>query len=541
MSMCMARSSRRWTRVLAALAVASLLTGPVAEARMRQTETQIQVKSEGYNTQNFPWQQVMAANQQGVEFRAPGPPPPVTRDKTTATLVLTPQYGDAEDAEARRYEATFEASYVIRNKKESEKKDPEEKAKEEKTTFVIFFPFPAGADTIRDAQVMVRNVDAPGEAAKDVPDAVYRQEGVSFETTFLPKQTKEIVVSYRAFGSEDFVFALDHGERMKQLDFSLSVLGAEHAPDLEASNSLEPTTPLARSEDGYTAEWSYQNLLTTLDVVVSVPEPFVGANVAQRLPALVRAGVASVLLLWLLLALAAVTRRRSLGSGQYLLIGVALVLFYPLVLHLSKYLPPTWAFIIAFVVVGALVLVTLRRALGLGFALVYGGFGLVTTLGMLSAAALLTSGSGLLVTIALVLLLGFTMSMAPRLSAVLTERSEEARRLRAARGPMAGTAPGEPPTPGPDEDAPPAAANVVAEREPPAATQAEPGGRFCAYCGCEVARHFRYCPQCSREVLVTVECPSCGTEICRVCGTQYSHCPSCGAKVPQIAPEAGEQ
>lgn len=303
--MAMGRAHRRRTasRAVLVMMAAGLVWGPAANAGMRQSEAQIQLKSDSYNVEQFPWQQVMQANQQGVEFQAPGPPPPVTRDKTTVKLTLQPRYGDAEDAEVRRYEAVFEATYLIRNKKEAPENQnltKEERAVAEKTTFVIFFPFPVGADTLPEATVTVHDVTA-GSPAKDVPEAVYRQEGVSFETIFLPKQTKEITVSYRAYGTEDFVFALDHNERMKQLEVQLAVPKAEHPPDLEAVNCLKPTTELTRTADGYTAQWKYTNLLTTRDIIVTVPEPFVGRNVLQRLGGLVRTGFGSAILFVLLL------------------------------------------------------------------------------------------------------------------------------------------------------------------------------------------------------------------------------------------------
>ncbi len=537
------------SRVVLMMMGLGLVWGPAAEAGMRQRATQVREKSDTYNAEEFPWQQVMDANQRGVEFQAPGPTPPVTRDKTTVKLSLEPRYGKADDAEARRYDAVFEATYVIRNKKEAPKDrqqgsapqvlTQQQKEAAEKTTFVIFFPFPTDADTVRDATVTVRDMDTDGAAAKDVPDAVYRQEGVSFETTFLSKQTKEITVSYCARGTEDFVFALDRDERMEKLEVSLTVPNAEHAPDLEAGNCLEPTTELSRTADGYSAEWDYTNLLTTKDIVVTVPEPFVGRNVAQRFGRLMRAGFGATILFVLLLIAGGMVSRRRLSASQYLVAIAAVIIFAPLMLHLSRIISPIAAFIIAFATVALLVVWSLRRSHGTRFALGYGVLGLVITLGMLSAAALLTSGSGLVVTITLLLLIAFGMSVSPR----LTEVYEEQRAARIAAVPEA--------TVIADDE-------VVADVEeewrgltevqqeptvaPPAVTteDATAPGRFCAFCGQAVTREFRYCPHCSRETDITVECPECGVEICRTCGTLYTFCPSCGAAAPDLpSPEGG--
>jgi len=507
---------------------------------MRQHAAQVREKSVSYNAEEFPWQQVMEANQRGVEFQAPGPPPPVTRDKTSVKLSLEPKYGDADDAEARRYEAVFEASYVIRNKKkapdhqqgnQSQNLTQQQIEALEKTTFVIFFPFPTDAYTIRDAKVTVRDMDTEGARPKDVPDAVYRQEGVSFETTFLSKQTKEITVSYRAYGTEDFVFALDHNERMKQLAVSFVMPNTEHPPDLAAGNCLKPTTELTRTADGYAAEWDYSNLLTTKDIIVTVPEPFVGRNVAQRFSGLLRAGFGAAILFVLLLVAGGMASRRRLSASQYLVAIAAAIIFAPLMLHLSRIISPIAAFVIAFATVALLVVWSLRRSHGLRFALGYGALGLVITLGMLSAAALLTSGSGLVVTITLLLLIAFGMQVSPQLAEVY----EEQRAARIAAVPEATVVAAD------DEPTVPAAPVSPITRPSASVPEEEARGeRFCPFCGQAVAREFRYCPYCSREVDITVECPQCGVEICRTCGALYTFCPSCGAAIPDLLPPKGE-
>ena len=111
----------------------------------------------------------------------------------------------------------------------------------------------------------------------------------------------------------------------------------------------------------------------------------------------------------------------------------AAIIFAPLTLHLSRIISPIGAFVIAFATVALLVVWSLRRSHGMRFALGYGVLGLVITLGMLSAAALLTSGSGLVVTITLLLLIAFGMSVSPR----LTEVYEEQRAARIAAVPEA--------------------------------------------------------------------------------------------------------
>lgn len=110
-----------------------------------------------------------------------GQPAPVTREKTDVTLCLVAKYGDEEDEDLRKYEAKFEGHYTVRNKKK------------EKVTVNIFFPYPSTADTLPDAKVLVGDHE---------PDNVrYTQQGVQWESTFDPKEVKDITVQYRAFGT----------------------------------------------------------------------------------------------------------------------------------------------------------------------------------------------------------------------------------------------------------------------------------------------------------------------------------------------------
>ena len=147
------------------------------------------------------------------------PPSPVIRVKTTVKLGLVAKYPTQTDADLRRYEATFEGKYLIQSKKKE-------------TVFVqVFFPFPTTADTVPDAKVLVDGVD---------PDDVeYTQRGASWKVKFAPKENHEITVKYRAFGTEDFVYVLDHNERMGDLDFTATVTGTEHKPRLRPKDCLQ--------------------------------------------------------------------------------------------------------------------------------------------------------------------------------------------------------------------------------------------------------------------------------------------------------------
>lgn len=475
-----------------------LVCGGLNEALgMEQTGPQFGAAKEPMAEEAMPEAEMPTAAGYRAERMAPPVPPkpaPVTRDKTTVKLVLEPKYADEEDAQLRRYEATFEGKYVIRNKLK------------EKTTVAVYFPYPSDADTLPDATVHVEGKEPEGVR--------YTQQGVSWETTFLPEQVKEITVAYRAFGREDFLYVLDHGERIKELEFTLEVPGMEHTPEIPSDRCLKPTRSLERGQGGLVAEWKYKNLLTAHDIALELPPPFVGSNVAERLPRLVWAALATIVLFGLILLAGGAASRQTVTVGQYLLVAVALAVFYPMLLYLSQHMRVHLAFFISFVAVSALVLGSLRRWHGIGFAVGYGGLGLVILLGVFSAAALATKGSGALVTIGLLVLVGFAMRTAPAISVARPKAP-----------------PGEPP---------PAGAAVAEEEErwaeaepeleppqpPPAAR------RYCAFCGGELAEGFSFCPQCGENARIALACPECGTQICLQCHENYRFCPGCGAALP---------
>ncbi|MCK4323695.1 MAG: inner membrane CreD family protein [Armatimonadetes bacterium] len=455
-------------------------------------------------------QKARMAQQANMPQRQQPPPPkpaPVTRDKETVRLTVAAKYGDEEDADLRRYEATFEATYVIRNKKDK------------KTTLVVYFPYPASADTLPDAAVHVNG--------KDPENVEYTQQGVSWETTFLPEQIKEITVKYRAFGTEDFAYALDHGERIRDLDMSVTVSGTERPPEL--GQSLLPTTPLTRAHDSFTVEWKYKDLLTSRDICIEIPARLLGSNVANRFPALLRAGVATVVLFGMMLFIGGLVSGKRVAAPQYVLIALALAVFYPMLLYLSEHMRLSQAFGICFVAVGLMVLGSLLRSHGLKFALGYGGLGLVILLGLFSAAALATRGAGALVTIGVLVLVGFAMYTVPRISIARPKPL-----LPGVVPPHEPGATREEVTPTGDADV----ADAAGEQMPgPAPPKREPGA-FCAFCGAEVAQDFSFCPSCGETARVAEGCVQCGTPICRECGGDYRFFPGCGA--PLLRGEATE-
>jgi hypothetical protein len=241
------------------------------------------------------------------------------------------------------------------------------------------------------------------------------------------------------------------------------------------------------------------------------------------MPNLLRSGIVSLVLFGLLLVSGGLITGKRLTLGQYTLVALPIVVFYPLLLQLSKYLSVYLAFPLAFVLMGLLVVGNLQRNQGRRFAYTYGVFGLVTVVGLFSLAALLTKGAGTVVTIAVFILVAYVVYAAPKLPARLPRR-EKPRLVpppppTATEAPEAGEA-AEPPT----TAAPPTPAGRPTPEPPPA-------HHYCAYCGGAVQETFAFCPGCGKEARVAHQCAHCGADLCDTCSTEYRHCPGCGAKL----------
>ena len=448
----------------------------------------------------------------GAAWQAQPPPKPasLTRLKTTVKVALRAKYGDEKHAEQRRYEATFEGKYVVKNKKDK------------KTTLQVYFPYPASADTLPEASVLVNGQE---------PDNVqYTQQSLSWETTFLPQQTKEITIKYRAFGTEAFTYVLDHNERMKELDFTATVTGTEHRPELRPWESLLPTAPLTKDQNGFSVAWQYTNLVTSRDITIEIPPPFLGADLTERVPRLSWAAAATVVLFGLVLFAGGLASGKGMAVSQYLLIVLALLVFYPTLLYLSKHLPVYQAFPIAFGTVSLLIIYSLRRAQGLKFALGYGGLGLIVLLGLFSAAALATKGAGVMVTGGALVLVAFGMYAAPRVAAARS-RSQPRAAL--------------PPPPPPVEAAESAESDGEQQPGAPAARKPSPLDSaaampkvFCAFCGTGLEEGFDFCPHCGENSRLVFRCTQCGARICLQCGAGYRFCPGCGIALPTLSEPA---
>mgnify|MGYP001776807727 CR=1 FL=1 len=77
------------------------------------------------------------------------------------------------------------------------------------------------------------------------------------------------------------------------------------------------------------------------------------------------------------------------------------------------------------------------------------------------------------------------------------------------------------------------------------------GKATCPHCGAKVKKSAKFCPECGKPMVETVECPSChkqvkkGAKFCPECGASLvAKCPKCGKEVKpgaKFCPECGEK
>jgi len=527
----MARTPKPWAATV--LAAALMLVTGGALAGMEQEEMRFAAPSA-----NLEMGLVAPPGAPGLPDEMLLPlPDNVVRDSTSVTVTLTPWLKEREDREQRRYEALFEGIYALRclepekDQQQGAQAQNQEEQEPEPVKVSVFFPYPANADTIPDATVTVDG--------KEPDDAKFSQRGVGFVVELKPGQKREIKVSYRAFGTEDFRYALEDGNRIRHLDFTLVTTDASRRPVVPLAASLRPSEPLTLEGGGYSAKWVYDNLLTGRDIMIEMPMSVVRSDLSDRSRDLVPVAAAVAVLFALVLLFAGRAAGKPVGAGEIVLVVLAIAVFYPMLVFLSRHFSVSIAFAGAFIVTGVLVMSALRREHGMGFALRTGGFAMVAVLGLLSLAAIAGEGAGTLVTLSAVLLVAFAIRVAPALR---------------------------PETPAPPPPPPAAARDAVTERGeetwgeddaeegaetpeqrssaelPTAAVEAEPAPpeRFCAYCGCAVEPDFEYCPRCGKGQELTVCCAACGFEVCRECGPAYRFCPNCGSPVT-VAGRAPDQ
>ncbi|MDY7076462.1 MAG: hypothetical protein SXV54_06000 [Chloroflexota bacterium] len=365
------------------------------------------------------------------------------------------------------------------------------------TTIELYFPFPGNLETLHDVRFLVDGAEPP--------NAQYALDGIRWQTEIAAGETQDIGISYKADGVSSFTYGLNHGRRSDVLDVNITVkglAGSQVAQDsLPATNSATGTL----DEGGATFTWEYENLIPSRDVQINLPTRM---GFAQRVEQLqddfcILAGLAPFLIGLFLVSLAGLFHLSGMRMplANYLLAGLGLAFFYPLLTFLSGLVNVIVAATVSFLLVSGLVLLFLGLTAGWQRVKWRAGLLLFIFLGIFSLGTL-TPWWRLLVTGGGLLLVGTFM-------------------LHYARRPL----PSEPETPDKTSEKP---ITTPPDVEPHAEFAPEPVNRYCLHCGSALANDHAFCPGCGHDTSPFRHCANCGHEQFVPTDLDLVHCIRCG-------------
>ncbi|MEA3307967.1 MAG: zinc ribbon domain-containing protein [Chloroflexota bacterium] len=361
------------------------------------------------------------------------------------------------------------------------------------TTVELFFPFPSNLETLHEVRFLVDDVE-PSEVS-------YTMSGIGWNTTLEAGKERQISISYQADGANSFAYALNQNQR-SDVDVTFTVVGLTGS---EVPQWSLPSTANELAEEGESFTWDYDNLIANRNIRLVLPSRL---SFAQRVAKLQDDFLSLAILAPFLVGLALVSLSAlchlsdvRLQLPSYLLTGLGLALFYPLLTFLSGLMDVLLAALLALLLVSALVVLFLRRATGrrqVGWGVVWL---LAIFLGCFSLGTL-TPWRGLLMTVGSLLFVGGFML------------------LYARRPPALEPAP----VPEPLAAVPEFTPEPELEPEP----EPEPAGYHCPRCGLALADDYHFCPGCGYETESFSLCVHCGYKQFVSAGLETGHCLRCG-------------
>ncbi len=367
------------------------------------------------------------------------------------------------------------------------------------TNIELFFPLPSNLETLHEISFLVDDVEPSGIS--------YTLSSIGWNTTLEAGKDLRISISYQANGANSFTYALNQNQR-SDVDVTFAVIGPTGS---EVPQWSLPSTANEMTEEGETFTWDYNNLIANRNIRLVLPSRLSFAqrvaqlqddflNLATLAPFLVGLALAS------LSALCHLSDVR-LQLPSYLLTGLGLALFYPLLTFLSGLMDVTLAAMLALLITSTLVVLFLRRATGrrqVGWGMAWL---LLIFLGCFSLGTL-TPWRGLLMTVGGLLFVGGFMLLYAR----------------------------RPQPPEPATEPAPAPEPLIAipefapepEPEPEPETEPEPAGYHCPRCGRALADDHHFCPSCGYETQSFSHCALCGYKQFVPTGLETGHCLRCG-------------
>lgn len=309
--------------------------------------------------------------------------------KSSIDVALEGQYRRRGITEYPAYSADFAGNYGFRNP----------------SSHPIFVAFNIGLPVDRSA-LMITDLELLLDGAEDATHTEYAQDGMSWTGEIPGGREVVFTVKYRARGMQRFGYALSSATNTSPVNkFEMNMLVRGVPGDLDYPVGAMTPTAVAEIDGGKRLSWKVDNLLSSFDVGVVLPDR---GGVTRSLQKLIfNAPFFYVLYAFgLMYALARIGRRaRSLHifalSGGYFL-------YFPLATYLTAYVAWPAACALAMGGITALALVHAFRFVG-PVAAAWVGLCQIFFLAVPAAAYLLPAHTGLILVIAGFIGLGLAM------------------------------------------------------------------------------------------------------------------------------------
>jgi inner membrane protein involved in colicin E2 resistance len=288
------------------------------------------------------------------------------------------------------YEVNFAADYLIKNNSS------------EKRKYKFKYSFPS-QDGIYDNFVLVIGSEKIDTLS---PVAGKLEAGMELE----PGQALTVSISYSSRGMDQWWYVL--GEDVSQVkNLDLTVHTDFHDIDFPASG-ISPTSK-KETADGWDLKWSYENLISGIQIGVEMPQkmnpgPFV-SRVSFFAPV-------SLFFFFFLVFIITLVKRIRIHPMNYFFLAASFFSFHLLMAYLVDHISLAAAFIICSAVSMGLVISYMRLVIGIKFALIEIGISQFIYLVLFSAAFFLGGITGLSITILSILTLFVLMQFTGRLN-----------------------------------------------------------------------------------------------------------------------------
>ena len=359
-------------------------------------------------------------------------------------------------------------------------------------TVEVLFPFPQNLKTLHDVQFLV-----DGEEPQDVE---YSTGGIRWQDEFISNEEHTISIRYRAEGAYTFTYELPKEQRT-DVDVEITVAGLTGSSIPESSL---PPLEIESGNDSETISWEYSNLIDNRNIQIHLP---IEQSFPQRIAEIqfeLReiADYAPIIIGATLVTLAALFRLSGtrLKIETYLLLGLGLMFFFPMITFLSGLFGVLAGSMLALLITIGLLVVFLRQTVGwnqIGWRTV---LVLVVFLGLF-ALGLLTEWSGLLLTVGSVVMLGVFMVQYARWQKSREELESIPAQVE------------------PEEIVPPSITEPIPSSEPLL---------HCPQCSYGLKDDDNFCPSCGYETKLIRRCGNCGREQSPPEGLQPAYCLGCG-------------